>query len=187
MRLPHLPRDLTARVEVLEKLLVLERVQARPEAVIGIREQLARGGEAFERLLDQFLARPHPVEDLLAKNEEAAVDPHSHVLHVLDTLHAATALYADEVEALCRGHAREASHRILPEENVDHGRQRQIGNTVAVVRKEHLLTLQKGLNRLEPRADVGVEAGVHECDLPVLDVAGEEIDLTAALAHNEIV
>ena len=91
------------------------------------------------------------------------------------------------MEALCRGHAREASHRILPAENVDHGRQRQIGNTVAVVREEHLLTLEKGLNRLEPHADVGVEAGVHECDLPVLDVAGEEIDLTAALAHNEVV
>jgi len=72
---------------------------------------------------------------------------------------------------------REASHRILPAENVDHGRQRQIGNTVAVVREEHLLTSQKGLTALSRMPMLEFEAGVHECDLPVLDVAGEEIDL----------
>src|SRR6267378_3477292 len=187
LRLPHLPRDLAARIEVLEKLLVLERVQTRPETVVRVGEQLARGGEALERFRDQFLPGPHPVEDLPAKDEETTVDSHPHVLHVLDTLHASAVLEADEVEALCRGYAHEGSHSILPAEDVEHGRQRQVGNTVAVVGEEHLLTLQKRLNRLELHTDVGVEAGIHECDLPILDVAGEEIDLTAALAHDKIV
>src|SRR4029077_10083106 len=43
------------------------------------------------------------------------------------------------------------------------------------------------LHRLQPHADVGVEAGVDEGDLPVLDVAREEVDLPAALAHDEVV
>ena len=62
-------------------------------------------------------------------------------------------------------------------EVVDHGGQRQVGEAVAVVGQEHLLALQEGLHGLEAHADVGVEAGVDEGDLPVLDVAGEQVDL----------
>src|SRR5258708_7148515 len=152
LRLPHLPRDLAARIEVLEKLLVLERVQTRPETVVRVGEQLARGGEALERFRDQFLPGPHPVEDLPAKDEETTVDSHPHVLHVLDTLHASAVLEADEVEALCRGYAHEGSHRILPAEDVDHGRQPRGGNTLAGVREEHFPSPPTLTDPLKPPA-----------------------------------
>src|SRR6266850_5122258 len=131
LRFPHLPRNLAARVKVLEKLPVLECVHARPETIVGVRAQLSRCGEALEWLLDQFFPGSHPVEDLLAKDEEATVDPHPHVLHVLDAFHATAILDADEVKTLCRDDAHERGHRVVPLEVVDHGRQRQVGNTVA--------------------------------------------------------
>src|SRR5262245_6755201 len=77
VELPHLPANLTTRVQVLEQLFVLERVHASPEAVVGIGEQPARSGEPLKWLLDQFLAGFHPVKNLRPHHEEATVDPHS--------------------------------------------------------------------------------------------------------------
>jgi len=53
---PQLPRRIATRVNLVEMLLLLEGVHARPEAVVGIGEQLALLDEPTEWLLDQFLA-----------------------------------------------------------------------------------------------------------------------------------
>src|SRR3954451_21236192 len=73
--LPDFPRDLPPRVEILEELLVLERIHAGPEAIVRVGEQPPGACQPLERLLDELLARPHPLEDLRPQDEEAAVDP----------------------------------------------------------------------------------------------------------------
>src|ERR1700740_1045025 len=78
---PDLPGGLVPREQLSEPLLVLESVHVQPEPVEGVGEQLPLGDEPRERLHHELLARPEVVEDPLAENEEAAVDPHRRASH----------------------------------------------------------------------------------------------------------
>src|ERR1041385_4343621 len=61
--LPDLPRRVPARLEVLERLLVLEGVHALPEALVRIGGEPSPRDEALERLLHELLALAQHVED----------------------------------------------------------------------------------------------------------------------------
>src|SRR5690242_12927774 len=54
--LPDLPRRVPARLEVLQRLLVLEGVHALPEAFVAIGDEPAPRDEPLERLLHELLA-----------------------------------------------------------------------------------------------------------------------------------
>src|SRR5690349_2939164 len=60
---PHLPRRAALGIERLERLQVLEGVDAAPEAGIGASLELLPLDEAAERLLHQLLAGLEIVED----------------------------------------------------------------------------------------------------------------------------
>src|SRR6185437_17029906 len=81
---PDLPGRAALEVERLERLQILERVDAAPEAGIGLGGELLRRDEPLERLDDQLLAGAHVVEDLVAQCEEAAIDPGIGAEHILD-------------------------------------------------------------------------------------------------------
>src|SRR5512134_620553 len=98
--LPDLPGRLAARQQVLEALLVLEGVHARPEAVVGVSAQLALRDQAAERLDHQLLAGLDVVEDLAPEHEEAAVDADHRLADVLEPLHRAARVGFDDVEGV---------------------------------------------------------------------------------------
>src|SRR5882672_2412867 len=75
VRAPHFPRRLAARVEILELLLVLERVHGGKEPVVTIRHQLLGRDQPLERLLHELLAVAQVVENLTPEHKVAAVDP----------------------------------------------------------------------------------------------------------------
>ena len=62
-------------VHAVEHKLVFQAVHGPPESGVPVGRQLAFADQAAERFLYQFFTRPQVVEDILAKNEEAAVDP----------------------------------------------------------------------------------------------------------------
>ncbi len=67
--------------------------------------------------------------------------------------------------------------------------ERQVGEPVGIVRHEHLIVLSTYLRTLhETLADVGIQPGVDEGDLPVVDVLGDAARrLLAAAGQHEIV
>src|SRR5262245_17436627 len=184
--LPHLPGGVAPGVQVLELLLVLERVHAAPVALVLVTDQLLLVDEPAERLFHQFLPVPHVSEDLGPEDEEAPVDPQA---GLVDRAHAAdhVAVERNDVAALRRPHRQEAAHLVPPQEVLDVPVQRQVRQPVAVVRQEHRLSPEVGLDGLQPLPDVGGDAGVDERDVPVVDVAVEQAELLAALGEDEVV
>src|SRR5262249_43714921 len=79
---PDLPGHVAAGVHVVERLLVLEGVQTRPEALVPVGDQLLLADQALERLLHEFFAVLEKVEDLALEDEEPAVDPQVRIADV---------------------------------------------------------------------------------------------------------
>src|SRR5258708_37392123 len=94
---PDLPRCVTL-VELLQALLVLERIHALPETPGSMRQQGALVDQPLERRAHQLVAGLHIVEDLLAEHEEAAVDPDIGVAQGRNLSHFALGGKFDDVE-----------------------------------------------------------------------------------------
>src|SRR6187549_50131 len=73
-RAPDFPRRRALGEHLVEVGALLEGVHAGPEAVIRIGVQLALLDEPAERLLHQFFAVLHVIEDAVLEDEEATVD-----------------------------------------------------------------------------------------------------------------
>ena len=67
--IPHCPGCPSAAEDVVEILLFLERIHARPKALMGIGHQFAFVNEALERRLDQLFAGVNVIENLLPKTK----------------------------------------------------------------------------------------------------------------------
>src|ERR1700674_2669102 len=72
---PDFPRSDSACAVVLQLLLVLEGVHARPEPIIGITDQLFLFHQSPKRLPHEFLLHSDVIENLPVKDEESSVDP----------------------------------------------------------------------------------------------------------------
>ena len=90
---------------------------------------------------------------------------------------------------LLRGRdADEAGHRVLLAEELDHAGQGHVGQAVGVVGEEHLLALEvAAAPRLSRWPMFELQPGVDEGDLPVVDVAGQQLDRLAAVGQHEVV
>ena len=184
-----LPGRLAARVDVLQELPLLERVHAGPEAVVRVGDQLSLRGQPLERLLHEVLALADVVEDLAAQHEEAAVDAHADVPDVAD--------------AAARGRSSSACTRwkllvgATPTKqavaDLGAGRTRSCPGWTRRDRPSRSWPgtspgpRRNGCTALEPLPDVRVQAGVDEGDLPVLDVAGQQLHRLAAVREHEVV
>src|SRR5579859_338946 len=71
---PDLPRRLAARVQLLELLLVLERVHWPVETLVTVGAELVGLDKPVKRLGDEFFSILEVVEDLLAEDIVAAID-----------------------------------------------------------------------------------------------------------------
>ena len=173
---PELPRGVAVLVQPLEPLLVLERVHRRPEAMVLLREHLALRHQTMERLLDHVLAGPDLVEQLRPHDEVAAVDPDVGLGHVAQLADGAAVVHRENVEAVVRMDREEAGRRPGRLGALDHRRQVSVGERVAVVRQEQLVVAQQVSHRAQPLADLRLQPGVDEGDIPVVDVRLQQMD-----------
>ena len=174
-------------VEQLEALLVLQRVHRRPEPGVALRHELLALHEPAERLVDQVFPGPDLVQHLGPHHEVAAVDPDVRARDVGDVVHVSAAVHVDDVEAVVGPHGEEARRHARGLRALDHRRQVSVGERVAVVRQEHLVVAEDVAHRAQTLADARVQAGVHERDVPVVDVGLEQMDLRAAVRQHEVV
>ena len=184
--LPDFPRR-RALVQLLEALLVLERVHALPETGALVGQQGLLLNQPLKGLPHQFLARLQIAEDLLAHHEEATVDPNVAATQRANLPDHALRLDVDNVKTRSGLHQQQRSDGVALPEGLQHGREWDIAQAVAVVREKHVFALQVGLDRFEPLADVGVGSGLHEGDRPVVDIAAQQVDLLPAVRPDKIV
>src|SRR3989449_7314967 len=168
----------------VQALLVPERVHGLPEPVVAVRQQLILGEEPLKRIHHEVLAVPQVVEDLRAKNEEAAVDAQAGLPDVLDARHLPVVLRHDKVIAQLRPDAEEARDPVAPPEMLKLRRERQVGETVAVVREELVLTGEMWLDGLEALPDVRADPPVDEGDSPIAHLALQELEPPPPLAPH---
>src|SRR2546426_2153312 len=171
----------------VQALLVPERVHGLPEPVVAVRQQLILGEEPLEGVHHEVLAVPQVVEDLRAKNEEAAVDAQAGLPDSLDARHLPVVVRHDKVIAELRPDAEVARDPVAPPEMLQLRRERQVGEAVAVVREELLLTGEMWLDGLEALPDVRADPRVDEGDSPIADIALQELEPPPALAQHEVI
>src|ERR1700694_77351 len=164
---PDLPGNVAPRVHVIEVLLVLERVEAGPEPLVTVRDQLFVSDEALKRLLDKLLAALEIVEDLPLEGEEAAVDPQVGVTDMTDVPHHASPVHRHRVKGLVRADADEARDLVLAVRGVDITVEGQFRQSIAVVREERGVVREIVPDGTQALADVGLQPRVHERDVPV--------------------
>src|SRR4029453_2347948 len=70
---------------------------------------------------------------------------------------------------------------------LQHGRERDIAQAVAVIREKHVVALQVGFYCFEPLADVGVSPRLHEGDRPVVDITAQKVDTLPTLRPDKII
>src|SRR5262245_23354729 len=128
-----MPGHLAAFHQLLEHLLVLERVHGAPETVVAVRHELIALDQAVERFEHEFLAIADIFEDLSAKNEVSAVDPDVGVRAGAEAENRAGVVELGEMEAERRLHRNEASDLAALPESLDHVRQRCVSQSIAVV------------------------------------------------------
>src|SRR6476659_8046608 len=152
---------------VLEDLLVLQRVHRAPETFMLEGKQLIGLDQPPERRLDQLIAILEVIEDLRAEDEEAAIDPQIGILGSAQAVDLAARLHIDEMQAEGRAHREETGDLAACLEGLNHGREIDVGEAVAVIGEEHLLALDMGAHRKQALADVPPQACVDHGDAPV--------------------
>ena len=70
--------------------------------------------------------------------------------------------------------------------SLDHGRQIDVGESVAVIGEEHLLVLDMLTHREEPLADIAPHPGVDHRDAPVLLGIAQGFDVVAEARHDAV-
>ena len=129
-------------VQPLEPLPVLDRVHRPEEALVREGDDLAAGDQPRERLLDELVSRLDPVEQLAAAHEEAAVDPHVGVAHVLDRRDDSLLVRDHAVRVELGPHGEELDQPAGAPERVDHLVERRVREAVAVGREELVVVVQ---------------------------------------------
>ena len=93
------PRHRSFVDEILEDLLVPERVHWTPEAVVLECHELVGFDQSAEGRFDQLIAFPHVLEDLFSEDEETAIYPEIGILTGAKALDFSTRPHLDEMEA----------------------------------------------------------------------------------------
>src|SRR5207244_1241395 len=179
--LPYLPGSTSPRMQVVQHLLVLERVHAHPETIVFMGDEVSLHHETLEGFVEEFLAVADVPEDVSTKDEIAPVDPKPRVSHVRDAVHHRVVIRRDKVVADVRLHGEEARDLAAPSKLVDLHRKRRIGEAIAVIRKEHVFIGKMSFRELETLADIRGQARIYKRDLPIVDVAVEQLKVLSAL------
>src|SRR5256885_2452188 len=187
-RIPDGPRRLTTGVHIIERLFVLERVHARPKARVLICKEPVLFDQATEGRVYKLITRLHDVEDVSPEDENPAIDPEAGIVGRPDAADPAPVVGLDHMKGIGWVHAQKTRRGVTAAEVVEVRRQMEVGQAVRVVRHEEIVTVVEiWLHGLEALAEVRVEASVDEGNLPLIDVATQELDILPALREHKVI
>src|SRR6185437_13574155 len=172
--------------QILQTLLVLERVHRPPEAFMPDGHELVGLDQPTERRLDQLVAIGHVVEDLLSEDEESAIDPEVGVLAAAQPADLPASVDVHQMQAERRPDRQEASDLAARPEYLRHLLQVGVGETVAIVGVEHFLAGHVLAHGPEALPDVAPDAGVDHRDAPVLLRITEDLHFLAEAGNDAV-
>src|ERR1700681_210681 len=187
LSMPDHPGTGTAGIHSIQRDLVLERVHALPEALPAVGHQFAFADQARKRLLDQFVAFLHVVENCRAQYKEAAIDPKWLLRHGPHVRYQASGVGMYGMKTLGAANADKTRDRITFGEFLDIPIQRQIRQPVGIVGQKDRFAFDVLAYSKQTLADVAVQPGINEGDTPLVQIVAVQVNLSSALAHREIV
>ena len=96
-------------------------------------------------------------------------------------------LHRHDVERVLRSHRQECRDLAGRLELLDELVEGSVGEEVAVIREKDLVVADVVPDGFQALADVSVDAGIGEGDLPVLDVGALELEAPAPVREGEVV
>jgi hypothetical protein len=135
----------------------------------------------LKRLPHQFLAHIDVPENLIPKDEEAAVYPNVRLAQSGDLADVTVWRYPDDVEACSGLNQEQRPNGLGSAELFDHQREIEIAQAVTVVGQKHFFTLYVRLYRFEALTNRGVDARLNKSYGPVVDVSIDKANLFASL------
>src|SRR5690242_1032147 len=165
--MPDLPWRLARRPQVLEHVLVPQRVHRLPEAAVLVRHYLPEGDEADERRAfpASVVAGDH-VEAFRRQHEITAVDETAVARRLLGESDDGVAPALDRAVAAGRPHRRDRGELAVAVMEADQFADVHIADTVAIGEAEGILAGQMRADALEAAAGLRVLAGVNERHAP---------------------
>ncbi len=103
MFVPNRPGHISTGDHIVKHPFLFKGVHAAKETAMLLRDQLLFRNQPLKWLQHQFFASADIVEDLLAQNEEAAVDVQIGVTHIVNLGHYAIAIWRQPCEMLPKG------------------------------------------------------------------------------------
>src|SRR5207253_3649724 len=94
---------------------------------------------------------------------------------------------AHDMKTLARADRHKLRDLIVFLEVIQQCRHRNIAEVIRIISHKNRLILEVLAHRTEPHADVRIDAGVDERDVPIIDVAAQQIYFSPAAAEDEIV
>src|SRR5215475_14915639 len=152
--IPDSPRCVSTTEHVFKVLLFLERIHARPKALMRISHQLAFANQTLERLFYQFFTVTHVIENFLPQDHKPAVDSRAGFAYVLDTLDDSSCINVDQMEASPGLDTHKAGNVAAFFEQIDDIGERDIRKTVGIVRQKDSLSCKVFLDTFETATDV---------------------------------
>jgi len=183
---PHAPRGRTRGLQFIQNLLVFKCVHALPKSFVARRPYLAFHDHALHGLIDELFSRLKVPENIFAQHVVAPVDPNVRVFHAPDRLYRTVFVHLHRVQtARSRLDGEKRNVAIAVRELVNHLRKRKVGQAIAVVRQENLLSFQIRLDQPQAIGNRGALPGINKCNLPIVDIALHELKLPAALRKTK--
>ena len=93
------PRHFALLHQVFENLFVFQSVHRAPESLVTKRQELVVLNQPLEWRLYEFISVPHVLEDLLAEDKEAAIDPQPGFRARDYSLHGSVRIHVHQMEA----------------------------------------------------------------------------------------
>ena len=110
---------MTAFVEIVQLLLVLERIHRRKETVIFVSGQLLYLNQTPKRFNDKLFSRPHISEYFPLQHKKSPIDAHAGLRQLLNFGDEAIRTGLRDMIAEVRPHAKEGGDFVLPSCIVD--------------------------------------------------------------------
>src|SRR4029077_6250574 len=122
-------------------------------------------------------------KNFLTKREIASIDPDIGIVHAFDRADEALAIHVNGVQAArTRLHGEKGSVAIAIGEFLNHLRQAEISEAVAVIGEEHILAIEVWLDQTQPVCDGRTQSRINERDGPIVNISLHELQFAAALS-----
>src|SRR5262245_41698944 len=127
------PRHVPTLNHILQQLPVSQRVHRAPETVIFVGHEVPALNQTGEWLKHQLFTFSDVIEDFIAENKVAAVDPNLGFLTRSQTLNGALLVKFGKMEADWRVNGDKTTDFTARLDTINHVRQCRVGRTIAVV------------------------------------------------------